>query len=82
MGVFRKLFSIEEEEQEEPEIKEPAPEENRNDDEEVRAAIATALYLVRQDIHDYENYVLKIKRIDKVYSPWSSKIYSLRRSPR
>ena len=48
---------------------------------ELHAAIATALYLYRQEVHDYENYVLTIKRIEKKYSPWSSKIYSLRQWP-
>jgi hypothetical protein len=46
------------------------------------AAIAAALFLYYTEQHDFENYVLTIKRIEKIYSPWSSKIYGLRNSPR
>jgi len=49
---------------------------------EINAVIAAAVYLTAQEIHDSEQYVLTIKRIDKIYSPWSSKIYGLRKSPR
>ena len=58
-----------------PEVKEEIPAEDLN------AAIATALYLYKQEVHDYENLVLTIKRVEKKYSPWSSKIYSLRKWP-
>ncbi len=46
------------------------------------AAIAAAIYLYFQEQHDFEKYALTIKRIDKIYSPWSSKIYGLRKFPR
>ena len=46
------------------------------------AAIAAAIYLYFQEQHDFEKFALTIKRIDKIYSPWSSKIYGLRKSPR
>lgn len=49
---------------------------------EINAAIAAAIFLYRQEVHDYEDTVLTIKRIDRAYSPWSSKIYSLRKNPR
>ncbi len=49
---------------------------------EVSAAIATALYLHLQEKHDLENTVLTIKRVQKIYSPWSSKIYGLREVPK
>lgn len=49
---------------------------------DVNAAIAMALYLYSQEIHDFENTVLTIKKVSKTYSPWSSKIYSLRNNPR
>lgn len=51
-------------------------------DIELTTAIAAAIYLYRQEVHDYEDSVLTIKRIDRAYSPWSSKIYSLRKYPR
>jgi Na+-transporting methylmalonyl-CoA/oxaloacetate decarboxylase gamma subunit len=49
---------------------------------EVNAAIAMALHLHLSDQHDYENTVLTIKKVARSYSPWSSKIYTLRRHPR
>jgi len=49
---------------------------------EVYAAIAMALHEMNGDEHDYENTVLTIKSIDRSYSPWSSKIYTLREIPR
>ena len=49
---------------------------------EVSAAISTALYLHLLEKHDLENTVLTIKRVQKTYSPWSSKIYGLREIPK
>ncbi|MCK4879514.1 MAG: OadG family protein [Bacteroidales bacterium] len=45
---------------------------------EATAAIAMALHLYMDEIHDKESGVLTIKRISKTYSPWSSKIYAVR----
>ena len=45
---------------------------------EVNAAIAAAIHLYRSELHDHENTVLTIKKVSRTYSPWSSKIYSLR----
>lgn len=47
---------------------------------DVAAAISTALYLYHE-LHDEESNVITIKRVSKTYSPWSSKIYSLREFP-
>lgn len=41
------------------------------------AAISMALHLFLSDIHDEESNVITIKRIERRYSPWSSKIYGL-----
>jgi len=49
---------------------------------EVSAAIATALYLYKAELHDEENTVLTIKKVTRSYSPWSSKIYGLRNFPK
>ena len=45
---------------------------------EATAAIAMALHLYLDEIHDKESGVLTIKRISENYSPWSSKIYAVR----
>ncbi len=48
---------------------------------EVNAAIALALHLYQTELHDYENTVLTIQKVSRTYSPWSSKIYTLRKTP-
>ena len=48
---------------------------------EIFAAIATALYEMNDDNHDIENPVLTIRKVQRSYSPWSSKIYTLRQTP-
>jgi len=45
---------------------------------DVSAAIAMALHMYFDDIHDLESNVITIKQVRKTYSPWSSKIYGLR----
>ncbi|PTN06757.1 OadG family transporter subunit [Mangrovibacterium marinum] len=57
-----------------------APEEHLSG--EVNAAIAMALHLHFAEQHDFENTVLTIKKVARPYSPWSSKIYTLRKHPR
>jgi len=49
---------------------------------EVHAAIAMALYLYSNELHDQENPVITMIKVSRTYSPWSSKIYGLRKSPR
>ncbi len=45
---------------------------------ELNAAIATALYLYFDEIHDYESNVITIRKVSKSYSPWNSKLYNMR----
>lgn len=48
---------------------------------EVIAAISMALHEATGADHDMEDTVLTINRVKKTYSPWSSKIYTLREMP-
>ena len=48
---------------------------------EVIAAISMALHEKQNDVHDIEDTVLTISRVKRSYSPWSSKIYTLRETP-
>lgn len=50
---------------------------------EVIAAISLALQLFKEEneAHDYENTILTIDKVKRSYSPWSSKIYTLRETP-
>jgi len=45
------------------------------------AAIALALYL-NNELHDEESNILTIERVSRIYSPWSSKYYNMRKAPR
>ena len=47
---------------------------------EVYAAISMAIYEATE-LHDSENTILTIKNTARSYSPWSSKIYTLREIP-
>jgi len=52
------------------------------EDEAVIAAIAAAIYKVTEDIHDIEPTVLTMDKVARKYSPWSSKIHSIRELPK
>ena len=49
---------------------------------EVIAAISMAMHEMQNDVHDVEDTVLTITRVKRTYSPWSSKIYTLRELPK
>jgi len=44
---------------------------------EVNAAISTALYLYFEEQHDEESRKMTVRKIQRSYSPWSSKIYNM-----
>jgi len=46
---------------------------------ELGAAVAVAIYLYQQELHDHETALLTIKKINRNYSPWNSKIYGMRK---
>lgn len=48
---------------------------------EVIAAISMALHEAQGADHDVEETILTISRVKRSYSPWSSKIYTLRETP-
>ncbi|MDR2086972.1 MAG: lamin tail domain-containing protein [Dysgonamonadaceae bacterium] len=47
---------------------------------DIYAAIAMAIYEATE-LHDEENTILTIKNTARIYSPWNSKIYTLRETP-
>ena len=49
---------------------------------EEAAAIAMALHEFMNDAHDVEDLILTINKVKRTYSPWSSKIYTLRQTPK
>ncbi len=46
---------------------------------ELGAAVAMAIHLYQQELHDHETALLTIKKINRSYSPWNSKIYGMRK---
>jgi len=50
--------------------------------DEAVAAIALAIHMYKSDLHDQESFTITLKKVSKIYSPWSSKIYTLRQNPR
>lgn len=48
---------------------------------DVNAAIAMALHLYFDELHDEESNIITIKNATKQYSPWSSKIYGVQNQP-
>ncbi|MBQ7856888.1 MAG: OadG family protein [Alistipes sp.] len=50
-------------------------------DQEIAAAIITALKLYKSNLHDRESEMLTINRITRAYSPWNSKIHGLTQVP-
>lgn len=52
---------------------------NEND---LIAVMAASIFLNTSEYHDTEGLKITIKRIDRPYSPWSSKIYMMRKWPR
>jgi hypothetical protein len=56
---------------------------NGNDvEEETAAAIALAIHMYKTELHDKESFTITLKKVSRIYSPWSSKIYTLRQNPR
>ena len=50
---------------------------------ETYAAIATALhlYLVEEEAHDDESFVVTLNPVDRTYTPWSTHIQGFRQTP-
>ena len=46
-------------------------------DEEVYVAIATAIYMYQDDLHDDEDNVLTIQKVERAWTPWNAKFYNM-----
>lgn len=46
------------------------------------AAIGMAMHEHLNDVHDIEDMIITINKVKRTYSPWSSKIYTLRETPK
>lgn len=50
--------------------------------DEEAAAIALAIHMFKREMHDMESLTITLKKVSRIYSPWSSKIYTIRQNPR
>jgi len=83
MSLLNRIFGNLDEEEDKKEQKNVVKvTEKTGESDEIAVAMAVAIHLFTKEVHDDENYVLTIKRIQKPYSPWSSKIYGLRVWPK
>ena len=71
---FRKLFSRKRSGME-------APAQTEEISGETLAAITLALHLYHKELQGLDDAIITIKNAAKKYSPWSSKIYGLRKTP-
>lgn len=44
---------------------------------EVYAAIAAAIYAYEQDLHDEEDTVITIQKVERAWTPWNAKFYNM-----
>ncbi|MBO4307665.1 MAG: OadG family protein [Bacteroidales bacterium] len=44
---------------------------------EIYAAIATAIYLYDEEMHDEENTVITIQKVERAWTPWNAKYYNM-----
>ena len=44
---------------------------------EIYAAIAAAIYLYDQDMHDEEDTVITIQKVERAWTPWNAKFYNM-----
>jgi Na+-transporting methylmalonyl-CoA/oxaloacetate decarboxylase gamma subunit len=56
--------------------------QNIDPTEEIAAAIAMAISTYKIQMAELENLTITIQKVSKQYSPWSSKIYTLRQMPK
>ena len=41
------------------------------------AAIAAAIYAYEQDLHDEEDTVITIQKVERAWTPWNAKFYNM-----
>ena len=44
---------------------------------EIHAAIAAAIYLYNEELHDEENTIITIQKVEREWTPWNAKYYNM-----
>lgn len=52
----------------------PAPSETSG---EIYAAIAAAIYMYDEELHDDENTIITIEKVERAWTPWNAKYYNM-----
>ena len=60
-----------------PAIKPVSDGSSANDDQEVYAAIAAAIHLYNEELHDEEDTVITIQKVEREWTPWNAKYYNM-----
>ena len=56
---------------------EEAPAKSKDVSGEVYAAIAAAIYAYDQDMHDEEDTIITIQKVERAWTPWNAKFYNM-----
>ena len=48
-----------------------------NKEGEIYAAIATAIHLYNNELHDEEDAVITIQKVEREWTPWNAKYYNM-----
>ena len=60
-----------------PAIKPVSDGSSANDDQEVYAALAAAIHLYNEELHDEEDTVITIQKVEREWTPWNAKYYNM-----
>ena len=60
-----------------PAIKPVSDGSSANDEKEVFAAIAAAIHLYNEELHDDEDGVITIQKVEREWTPWNAKYYNM-----
>lgn len=60
-----------------PAIKPVSDGSSTNDEQEVFAAIAAAIRLYNEELHDEEDTVITIQKVEREWTPWNAKYYNM-----
>lgn len=55
----------------------PVSEGSSSDDQELYAAIAAAIHLYNEELHDEEDTVITIQKVEREWTPWNAKYYNM-----
>lgn len=58
-------------------VQQPIPANDSHTAGEVYAAIAAAIYMYNEELHDDEDTVITIQKVERAWTPWNAKFYNM-----